>query len=182
MANQYSDLFTYGVFGGIRDWHTVSYKNVKLIKDMCGKKNGDEIDEIILDTCTGKFTIPRTPAKKSPVTLTPPVEFKGKHTRFEEEPPSPPKKKRATKTEKEKVHTTVFKVYSGRKIHKVEEFDDEAYEIVTDKIGDILEGYDLKNHFSVNDNGCIVMCGIWDQFELKKRIKTESGYSFARIV
>lgn len=83
-TQQYSDLFTYGEFIGIRDWCTVSYKNVTLMKDMCGKKVGAKLDEIHLDTRTGKFTVPRrhstrTVETEAAKTL---VEFKGKHTRF----------------------------------------------------------------------------------------------------
>lgn len=176
MANQYSDLFTYGVFGGIQDWCTVSYKNVTLLKELCGKKAGTVLDEIRLNTCKGTFTVPRV-QKKKPVA----VEFKGTHTRFEDDEPeeapapapAPEKKKRVTKKEE-----TIFKVYEGRKIHTVSEFDDEAYEIVTDAIADMLEV--MKSKFSVDAKGCIVMCGIWEQFELKKRFKA-GKYSFARI-
>lgn len=88
-ANQYSDMFTYGTFVGIHDWCTVSYKNVTLLKDLCGKKAGTTVDEIRLNMTNGKWTVPR--ATRAPVaeeetdaakTL---VEFKGVHTRFPEE-------------------------------------------------------------------------------------------------
>jgi hypothetical protein len=91
MANQYSDLFTYETLAF--DGANVSYANVTLLKDMSAKKAGAKLDEIRLDTRTGKFTVPRpkagalstrskTEMETAAKTL---VEFQGKHTRFEEE-------------------------------------------------------------------------------------------------
>jgi hypothetical protein len=90
MANQYSDLFTYETLAF--DGANVSYANVTLLKDMSAKKAGAKLDEIRLDTRTGKFTVPRSKAgalstrsktemETAAKTL---VEFQGKHTRFED--------------------------------------------------------------------------------------------------
>lgn len=90
------------------------------------------------------------------------------------------------KTKKdEEVYITVFKVYSGRKIHKVVDKNDEAFDDVVETVSGILNiyGYDFKNHFSVNDDGCIVLCGRWDDIDTKTRHKTEYGnFAFKRIV
>jgi hypothetical protein len=90
-TNQYSDIFTYETLAF--DGANVSYANVTLIKDICAKKAGAKLDEIRLDTRTGKFTVPRpkapalstrskTEMETAAKTL---VEFQGKHTRFPEE-------------------------------------------------------------------------------------------------
>jgi hypothetical protein len=141
MATQYSDLFTYGTFVGIQDWRSVCYSNVVLLKDLCGKKAGATVDKIILDTTTGKFTVPRstrtsTAMETAAKTL---VEFKGVHTRFpdsdDESPPKPSKKKKAT-TAIEKGETSTrpnnisvmmgLKIYENkrRKLVRVESVDD----------------------------------------------------------
>lgn len=81
----YSDMFTYE--SRAFDGANVSYSNATLLKDLCGKKAGVTLDEIRLDTRTGKFTVPRfkvstratTAMETAAKTL---VEFKGKHTRF----------------------------------------------------------------------------------------------------
>lgn len=82
---QYSDLFTYEslMFDGVH----VSYTNVTLLKDMCAKKANVTLDEIRLDTCTGKFTVPRRKSTRVEETIAAKtlVEFKGKHTRFPDE-------------------------------------------------------------------------------------------------
>lgn len=175
-TTQYSDTFEYSSFCVIMNTCKIEYSGVILLKEMCGKKVGTKIDKLILDPSNGCFSIPKGVRKVKEVK--PPVEFKGVHTRFESPEPEPkPKPKRTTKKKEE--YTTVFKVYNGRKIHKVEK-DNEAYEWVVETIEKALDGRDLTNHFSVNDDGCIVMCGIWDEFELKKRIKI-GVYSFARI-
>lgn len=180
----YADMFEYSSFFMVMNTCTVEYKGVTLLKDMCRRKAGAKIDKIVLDPKTGKFSVPRAPAP-APHPPPVPVEFKGVHTRFESESESEsesepkPKKKRSSTKKKD---ITVFKVYSGRKIHKVSDENDEAFETVTDSIVDILGMYELKNHFSVNGDGCIVVCGIWDEFDTKTRHKTESGtFSFKRI-
>jgi hypothetical protein len=82
-AQTYSDLFTYDSFefcGKV----AVSYKNVTLLKDVCGKKVGSKIEEIRLDTTNGKFTVPRRKSIRLEETAAANtlVEFKGVHTRF----------------------------------------------------------------------------------------------------
>ena len=84
MATQYSDMFTYNTLAF--DGANVCYSGVTLLKDMCAKKSGTKLDEIRLDTRTGKFTVPRLTRAKTAMetaakTL---VEFKGVHTRFED--------------------------------------------------------------------------------------------------
>lgn len=90
-TRQYSDIFTYETLAF--DGANVSYTSVTLLKDLCGKKAGVSVDEIRLDTRTGKFTVPRSKApalsnastrattamETAAKTL---IEFKGKHTRF----------------------------------------------------------------------------------------------------
>lgn len=189
MATTYTDMFEYAQMSIIMNTCTIEYTDVTLLKDMCKKKAGAKIAKIVLDPKTGIFTIPR--AKKTPVhvPVSEPVEFKGVHTRFESESePEPEKKKRVSKmkTKKdEEVFMTVFKVYSGRKIHKVVDKNDQAFEDVVETVSGILNiyGYDFKNHFSVNDDGCIVLCGRWDEIDTKTRHKTEYGnFAFKRIV
>lgn len=172
----YADMFEYASFTVVMNDCTIEYSDVTLLKDMCKKKAGTKLPKIVLNPKTGAFTVPRA----APVTVKKaPVEFKGVHTRFEDEEHSSldkPKKKRATKKEK-----TIFKVYKGRCIHKV---DDKAFEQVTDSICFNLNlyGTDMKKHFSIDTNGCIVFEGNWGEFDTKTRYKTESGeYSFKRI-
>ena len=123
MANQYSDVFTYGTFGGIHDWRSVSYRNVTLLKDICGKKTGATVDEIRLDTTTGKFTVPRstrsnTELESAAKTL---VEFKGVHTRFSEEPAEPVKRAKKDKSpaldegESSRTGTVTLKFYENKR-------------------------------------------------------------------
>lgn len=87
---QYSDLFTYCIFVGIHDWCTVSYKNVTLLKDLCGKKAGTTLGEIRLNMTNGKWTVPRgesskgKPEEETETEAKTLVEFKGKHTRFQD--------------------------------------------------------------------------------------------------
>lgn len=175
-------MFEYSSFAIMMNTSEIEYSNVVLLKELCGKKAGTKINKIVFNPANGIFNIPANVKITAPRPKKPKVEFKGVHTRFEDEevvPPSPvPEKKSQNK--KEKTYTTVFKVYKGRCIHKVSEFDDVAYECVVDEIEKILEGHDLKNHITVDVNGCIVMCGVWNQFELKKRIKA-GLYSFARV-
>jgi hypothetical protein len=82
MANQYSDLFTYESLAFSKS--DVVYSNVTLLKDMCAKKANVTLDEIRLDTRTGKFTVPRRKSTRVEETTAAKtlVEFKGKHTRF----------------------------------------------------------------------------------------------------
>ncbi len=172
----YADMFEYSSFVIVTNTCKIEYSDVTLLKDMCKKKAGTKLPKIVLNPKTGAFTIPR--AARVTVKKAAPVEFKGVHTRFEDKDESldKPKKKRATKKE-----TTVFKVYKGRCIHKVDD-KDKAFDTVTDSIVDILGMYELKNQLSVNGDGCIVMNGVWDEFDTKTRYKTESGeYSFKRI-
>ena len=87
MTHQYSDLFTYETLAF--DGANVSYSNVTLLKDICAKKAGVSVDEIRLNTRTGKFTVPRSKATARSTTAIETaartlVEFKGTHTRFED--------------------------------------------------------------------------------------------------
>jgi hypothetical protein len=72
MTNQYSDLFTYETLEF--DGANVSYANVTLLKKISTKKAGAKLDEIRLNTRTGKFTVPRSKTTR--------IEFQGNHTRF----------------------------------------------------------------------------------------------------
>ncbi len=134
-ANQYSDMFTYGTFVGIYDWCTVSYKNVTLLKDLCGKKAGTILGEIRLNMTNGKFTVPRGESSKGKpeeetIAAKTLVEFKGKHTRFPEEEedfesslplPSDPKAWREDKTkvldkgESSKTGVVTLKLYEHKR-------------------------------------------------------------------
>lgn len=193
MANQYSDLFEYSSFAFLMNNSTLEYSNVTLLKDLCGKKAGTYIDKLVLNPANGNFTVARMRRANAVVaeaakTL---VEFKGVHTRFEsesetsEKEPSP-KRTRATTKKKPKTNTTVFKVYRGRSIHKIVDKDDEAFEEIVDKIDEILGGTDMLGGIitpdvcCVNDDGCIVVRGVWDEFDMKTRIKAGT-YAFKRI-
>lgn len=113
---QYSDLFTYGTFVGIHDWCTVSYKNVTLLKDLCGKKAGTTLGEIRLNMTNGKWTVPRGESARAEETETAAktlVEFKGVHTRFpeEEEDTSVP----VDKGESSKTGVVTLKLYEHKR-------------------------------------------------------------------
>lgn len=117
-TNQYSDLFTYGTFDGIQDWRSVSYQNVVLLKDLCGKKAGATIDKIILDTTTGKFTVPRTTRASTAMetaarTL---VEFKGVHTRFpDDEDSGVPEDSDVPEDDEQVKKTYTLKLYENKR-------------------------------------------------------------------
>lgn len=102
MANQFSDLFEYDSFAFVMNTCTAEYTNVTLLKDMCKKKAGTHIDKLSMNPKTGKFSIISTKVSASEhevaKTL---VEFKGVHTRFDDEDeetaPAPvPKKTRCS--------------------------------------------------------------------------------------
>ena len=103
MANRFSDLFEYDSFVVVMNTITLEYTNVTLLKDMCKKKAGTHIDKLSMNPKTGKFSIISTKVsvteQEVAKTL---VEFKGVHTRFEDdgdepEPAAPvPKKTRCS--------------------------------------------------------------------------------------
>lgn len=196
----YSNIFEYASFAIMMNTCTIEYTDVTLLKTLCKKKAGTKLKRVILDAKTGVFSIDaeqnkktKAPAAAAPVAPATAVEFKGVHTRFESESESESsekkkKPKRATKKKDEKTFVTMFKVYKGRSIHKIVDKDDEAFEEIVDKIDEILGGTDMLGGIitpdvcCVNDDGCIVVRGVWDEFDTKTRYKTYSGkYAFKRI-
>lgn len=173
--NQYSDLFEYSTLNK----STLEYLNVTLLKNMCGKKAGTYIDKIVLNPVNGKFTIPRKKSHKSDtdtavMAVKPPVEFKGVHTRFEDNEDTPLDNTKV-------LDSFAFKIYEGRKIHKVVKYDDAYEELIQSicehvSINDIEIDIDSKNslvNISTSKN-------LHTYFDMKKRNKTSSGkYSFA---
>jgi len=112
---QYSDMFTYDEYTFLMNNYTAIYSNVTLLKDMCGKKADAKLDEIHLDTRTGKFTVPPRHSTRAVETAAAKtlVEFKGVHTRFtdDEDLPNPlnPKKGRSYRTRATKESSWVTK-------------------------------------------------------------------------
>lgn len=168
MANTYADLFEYESF---HVFCTVEYMKVKLLKDMCGKKAGTEIDKIILNPANGAFTIPKT-KKKAVVPSKKPLgaEFKGVHTRFEDSDedfvyiPN-------------KVKSSTFKFYEGRK--KVRLMTYELFEEIEKFMNEMG-----RSVITYDDEGLVRVAGVDLEplFDLKTRYTLPSGkYSFVRV-
>lgn len=173
MANTYADLFEYESFHVLMNNCTIEYMKVKLLKDMCGKKAGTELDKIVLNPKTGLFTIKKT------VKLPPPskpsfVEFKGVHTRFED-------------SDEDLVYVPIevksstFKFYEGRK--KVTQIKDDLFEEFEKFIHDMGSG--SRDKIVINHAYEFIRVSGVDLeslFDLKKRYKVPSKkYSFVRV-
>lgn len=172
MANTYADLFEYESFHVLMNNCTIEYMNVKLLKDMCGKKAGTEIDKIVLNPATGAFTVPKTKnvaQSKKPLV----VEFKGVHTRFED-------KDEDLVYIPVEVKSSTFKFYEGRKRVGLMTF--ELFDEIEKFMRDI--GKSDKIVITYDDEGLVRVAGVdlESRFDLKKRHKLPSGkYSFARV-
>lgn len=172
--NTYSDLFEYESFCVLRN---IEYTKVKLLKNMCGKKAGTEIDKIVLNPATGVFTIQKTlPQKKKPNV----VEFKGVHTRFEDSDESLDKDDDLVYIPNE-VKSSTFKFYEGRK--KVTNIHDDLFEEFKNFINDLGSG--SRDIIVINNTDELIRVAGIDlesRFEVKKRHKLPSGkYSFVRV-
>lgn len=176
MANTYADMFEYESFHVLRN---IEYMKVRLLKDMCGKKAGTEIDKIILNPANGAFTIPKTKKvaqPKKPLV----VEFKGVHTRFEDSDESPDKDEDLVYVPNE-VKSSTFKFYEGR--YKITEMRDDLFEEIEKFMRDMGSG--STNKIVINNSSEFIRVAGIDlesRFDLKKRYKLPSGkYSFVRV-
>lgn len=180
MATMYADMFEYETFVFIMNTSMIEYTNVKLLKDMCGKKAGSEIDKIVLNPANGVFTIHKTkktlPQKKKPNV----VEFKGVHTRFEDSDESLDKDDDLVYIPNE-VKSSTFKFYEGRK--KVTNIHDDLFEEFKNFINDLGSG--SRDIIVINNTDELIRVAGIDlesRFEVKKRHKLPSGkYSFVRV-
>lgn len=174
MANTYADLFEYESFQVLCN---IEYMKVKLLKDMCGKKAGTEIDKIVLNPANGVFTIKKT-KKTVPVHKPSIVEFKGVHTRFED-------KDEDTSLDEELVYipievkSSTFKFYEGRK--KVKVMKDDLFE----EFEEFMRDTGKSDKIVINHASELIRVSGVDLdsiFDLNKRYKLASGkYSFVRV-
>lgn len=173
MANTYADLFEYESFQVL--CKKIEYMKVKLLKDMCGKKAGTEIDKIVLNPANGVFTIKKT-KKTVPVHKPSIVEFKGVHTRFEDKDESLDEDLVYVPIE---VKSSTFKFYEGRK--KVKLIKDDLF----DEFEEFMRDTGKSDKIVINHASELIRVSGVDLdsiFDLKKRYKLASGkYSFVRV-
>lgn len=175
-SNTYCDMFTYGSFVIVMNTRMIEYSDVTLLKNMCGKKTGTKLDKIVLNPRNGSWSIPVSAAAPSPKKYTF-VEFKGVHTRFEDD------------EEEDLVYiprdvpSSTFKMFQGRKRVKCFNTDFSAYEEFSKYIREL--GCGSKDTIVVNhSNDLIRVAGIYldSYFEMNKRYKIPyENYSIMRV-
>ena len=182
-SNKYSDLITYESLFIVMNTCTIEYTDVTLLKDMCGKKAGAYLNKIVLNPKDGSWTIPNSLSKAAPVP-TPKktfIEFKGVHTRFEDESLD-----KDSSLDDDLVYipntikSSTFKFFQGRKrVTDVYDLHDEFSKYIYDL------GSGSKDTITVNDADDLIRVAGIDlepYFELKKRYKLPFGnYSIVRI-
>lgn len=182
-SNKYSDLFEYASFSVVMNTCMIEYTDVKLLKDLCGKKAGTSVRKIVLNPKNGSWSIPKTNnTKPAPMpVLKKTVEFKGVHTRFEDKDESLDSDDELVYIPNE-VKSSTFKVFQGRK--RVTDTWD-LYDDFSKYVYDLGSG--SKDTIAVNaahGDGLIRVAGIdlEPHFELNKRYKLPFGnYSIVRI-
>lgn len=170
----YSDMFQYSSF--VMNTFKIEYSGVTLLKDMCGKKAGDKIDKIVLDPSNGSFTV-KSYSKKIPVPKKPNmVEFKGVHTRFEDEDDDDD-----LEYIPNVVESSTFKIFTGR--NKVTRINDDMFDEFSNYIHEL--GCGSKDNLVINcatDLIRVAGVNLESYFDLKKRYKLPSGnFSIMRI-
>lgn len=164
MAFTYSDLFTYESFYIFMNTCMIEYTGVTLLKDMCGKKTGSNVNKMVFNPKDGSWIVHSHKKKKT----TKVVEFKGVHTRFEE-------------SSLDKVYSSTFKIFSGR--NRVKQIDSDVFDEFSRYIYDIGSG--SKDNVVINNSTDLIRVegvNLENKFDIKKRYKIPSGkYSFVRI-
>lgn len=191
MASQYADLFEYASFAVTRK-NTIEYTDVKLLKDMCDNKSGTKVDKIVLNPADGSWSIPKSKgARPAPVPAPKKkVEFKGVHTRFEDnsdELGSDESLDKSAKPELVYIPNTIisstFKVFQGRMRVRNIPMEYEFIEEFSNYIHDMGSG--SNDTIAVNHSmDFIRVAGIdlESSFEVNKRYKLPSGnFSIVRI-
>jgi hypothetical protein len=172
-SSQYADMFEYASFFVVMNTCKIEYNDVKLLKDMCDKKAGTKIEKIVLNPADGSWSIPKTKgARPAPVHVPKKkVEFKGVHTRFEDESDDMVYVPNI-------IPSSTFKVFQGRtRVRNISiEFDDFS-KYIQELVGDDTI---VVNH----SKDLIRVAGIdlEAQFDLNNRYKLPFGnYSIVRI-
>jgi hypothetical protein len=188
-SNRYSDLIAYESFSIVINTCMIEYSNVTLLKHMCGKKPGTHVDKIVLNPANGSWNIYKSKFQSSPSPLLPEkkkstfVEFKGVHTRFDDEGKAPALEDSTEDLEyvPNVVDSSTFKIFSGR--NRVKNIDDDIFEEFSAYIKNLGSG--SRDTIVINrTNDLVRVAGVnlEDRFEDKKRYKLPSGkYSVVRI-